>query len=129
MPHSNDNWIKTSWLVKPIFMCRKNRRINNAKYQIEDNRHKILDQEKLLRAFCRYTPIILLSTPLNMLIVKVRSVCIDAMAVSNPCYSTIYVCFYILHIVLYFPPCNFMMENIAFFFSLILPRKILQSHH
>ena len=32
----------------------------------------------------------LLSTPLNVLIVKVRRVCIDATAVSNPGYSTIY---------------------------------------
>ena len=32
----------------------------------------------------------LLSTPLNVLIVKVWSVYIDAMAVSNPGYSTIY---------------------------------------
>ena len=32
----------------------------------------------------------LLSTPLNVLIVKVRSVYIDTTAVSNPGYSTIY---------------------------------------
>ena len=71
-------------------MYRNNRRTNTTKRHTEDNGHKILDQEKLLRAFCRYTPIMLLSTSLDVLIVEVRSVCIDATAVSNPGYSTIY---------------------------------------
>ena len=67
-------------------MYRSNHRTNIKKHQIEKNRHKILDQEKLLLVFCRYTPIVLLSTPLNVLIVKVWSVCIDATAASNPNY-------------------------------------------
>ena len=84
MPHRTKNWIKTSCLVLLTFTYRNNCQTNTIKSQIEDNRHMILDQEKELVYFAVIGPIMLLSTLLSVLNIKMWCVCIDVMAVSNP---------------------------------------------